>query len=83
MWHSLDLNTGLYSNFEANKDVQAACIRKHRSLDKYKCAVLSVLTELEKFNSDEITIAGFNAHEINAFIKCVRSMYTERILLMM
>ena len=54
--------------FEGNQDAQIACIRKHHCLhclDKDKCAVLSVLTDLQKCNSDEITIAGFNSTKIN------------------
>ena len=72
MWLTWDFNTGLYSK----ATVMLACIRKHHSLDKEKCAILSVLTDLQKCNSDEITIAGFNAHNINEFMECI---YTERI----
>ena len=51
--------------FKVNHDAQIACIRKQHSIEKDKCAVFSVLTDLQKCNSEEITIAGYNAHEIN------------------
>ena len=51
------------------------------SLDKDKSAVFSVLTDVQKCNSDEITIASFHAHRINYFIECI-SMYTERNAIM-